>query len=74
MDKKYTVTVSMKPVCECGYIFKVLHYNIRNKVFAPSVCPNCGCAIETFTINDLTKFKPDADNNICICESDGDCL
>lgn len=74
MAKKYTTTVTMRPVCECGYTFEELHYNNRNKRFAPHICPNCKRTIETFTFDDLTKRTPNADGDICICEQKGDWL
>lgn len=52
--------VKMKPVCDCGYVFEMLHMScdcadyfgdgsntiIRSNRFSPSVCPRCGSIID----------------------------
>lgn len=53
------VTVTLTPICECGYIFKngiICHretmelsksgYTIQQLFFEPSICPNCKRAID----------------------------
>lgn len=74
MTDKCTTTVTMRPVCECGFVFQELHYNKFRNILAPSSCPNCNRIIETFTFDDLAKRKPDDNGDICICEPKGDYL
>lgn len=62
-----SVEVTMRPVCECGYVFEELHYNRYSKTFAPNVCPNCNRVIGTFKYDDLSKRTSDSDGDILIC-------
>lgn len=54
-------TVTFKPVCECGYMFKSFKYKPQENrnhnsiyrmllCFEPCVCPKCGEYIEDFII------------------------
>ena len=54
-------TVTFKPVCECGYMFKTFKYKPQDNrnhngiyslfsCFEPCVCPKCGRYIENFII------------------------
>ncbi len=54
-------TVTFKPVCECGYMFKSFKFKPQGNrkcdsiykmlsCFEPCVCPKCGRYIESFII------------------------
>ena len=59
-------TVKFKPICECGYIFRLFEYRperteyaerehalyglLKEDYFEPEYCPNCGKRITNFTI------------------------
>lgn len=54
-------TITFKPVCECGYMFKSFKYKSQgNRIdngiykmsscFEPCACPKCGKCIESFII------------------------
>ena len=67
-EEKFTTEVTMRPVCECGYVFKELSYNKLGNVFYPKICPNCNRNIERFTFYDLSKYVPDKDGVIKLTE------
>ena len=67
-EEKHDVEVKMRPVCECGHVFKELYYNKRNNSFAPRSCPNCNRPIATFTFVDPSKRSPNEDGDISLTD------
>lgn len=63
-EEKQTVEITVRPVCECGHVFKELRYNVHNKTFFPASCPNCIRPIVNLTITDFSKLTPNADGDI----------
>lgn len=67
-EEKVTTEVTMRPVCECGYVFKELWYNKFNKKFFPGACPNCNRTIINFTFYDPSKYIPNEDGAIILTD------
>ena len=61
------VCVKMRPVCECGYVFDYLSYNMKNNVFLPQCCQNRKKMIETLAVREVQSYKLDADGNLTFC-------
>ena len=68
--------VSIRPVCECGYVFtdlscKILGFSIMSKPifsFNPSICPNCNKPISSVH---ATGYE-DEDHNVILISSQED--
>lgn len=63
-----TLEITMRPVCECGYVFSELSYNRRSNMFAPYICPNCKKPITTLRCIDISKLTYDESGDIKFCE------
>lgn len=63
-----TLEITMRPVCECGYVFSELSYNYRSNMFTPHVCPNCKKPITTLRCIDISKLTYDESGDIKFCE------
>ena len=68
MDDKHSVELTMRPICECGYVFNELRYNTLSHRFAPYVCPKCMRNIDTLSCIDISNLTSDGNGDICICE------
>ena len=58
--EKYSTTLSMLPVCECGHVIRDVKANIHTKrdgwhhldcTISPTHCPNCGAHIDCLQID-----------------------
>lgn len=67
VDRYHGVSVDMRPVCECGYVFEELTYNRDEGTFKPKCCPKCAGWIEQFSYTDLSKRSYDENGNISLC-------
>lgn len=66
MKNKYETEISMRPVCECGYVFDKLSYSLVSWVFIPNECPKCGRKIVTVKSKKLDIDPPDHILDFCI--------
>lgn len=66
-NKDKVVSVNMRPVCECGYVFTDLSYNRKTGFFNYLCCPKCAGWIEQFSYVDLSQRSYDEDGNISLC-------
>ena len=66
--EKVTTEVTMRPVCECGHVFKELRYNKSSKMFFPKECPNCNRTIVNITFYDPSKYIPNEDGVIILTD------